>query len=664
MKLGAWASLLWLSTLALAGECRWHVDDTYRGILFPDLHVTYARFPFTARPDASVRVEVTGAFPRSRYFSIGLYDAERQRPVRMKHDTELVPDGKGGYTVVFSGKAKRRPNEILLPPLAASRPMEIWLRLYLPETRAKLPEVRLLDEASGEALECAPPGPPESAAALGVGSLPVRSIRSPFRFTTSRGEALQENSHNLYRIAQLDLGRGGRDVALVRWRPPTIRRADDLASRAEASARYWSLCVASFSGWTTGCLADESLDSREEISVVVGPARAESLARERGYFFLPVTGAFAPVVIARALLPTAGTASLSPEPPSGRYLSLDALRALPKREATRSVEKTFSLGARGCERAPGSLRVAASLSFAYGRIWGVEMQGKAGRGAGALSLLMALKATAEEMATKRSGARVTLGLQPPDLIAAELAGGCADFGIFFEDELPYVLALFPDLRPVLGGSWADPKRGEALLVAHEDLYLDKNLHPETVEPRDLVGLKLAAFPQPSDPLFALHDYIDRNGLAEKGPFHAKSAGHPSAEDAFEALFGEGGSDEARPDVALTSRDAWDAYRSNRPGRSKRLFPLLSLGNGRRPWVLRAPGKTSREASRLLEKLVGQAGRIDLDEREFLQSGLARALRADRWLVVGEEEASDIVSRGKKRLEKAEHYLLPAYFLAE
>ena len=150
-----------------------------------------------------------------------------------------------------------------------------------------LPEVTLHELATGEARPCT------RDVTLGLSDLlpwrelttftaqslltPRQSHRPRAFWSESRGSyALYQNPHNDYLVSFPAPPGRGKEVVVMRFKPPTVpqTRAGRTAFTGSEQVRYWSMCIGGVSTQTSACIPDfeAKLDAAGYVTLVVSDA--------------------------------------------------------------------------------------------------------------------------------------------------------------------------------------------------------------------------------------------------------------------------------------------------------------------------------------------------------------------------------------------------------
>lgn len=261
--------------------CAWRFmsDGQSLDVAFPDTNATYWVLPYALGPRDSI--ELSGAFPSARYFSLNTYgtdldtidtlrddqilpDPGSGNPFTDADNRSLPPDQRRWHATLVSGPADRTRNEIRALRDDAAPVGFLIVRVYVPDDPGSLsggvplPDVTYrLGGATVLVQPCSQPfdpksssGPVADVARRGIDRAIETAASGTFRSDTPEAvfvnpastSGLFPNGDNKYIAAQLThrLGR----VAVVRGKAPSFpdTRAGVSAIEPDRQVRYWSMC--------------------------------------------------------------------------------------------------------------------------------------------------------------------------------------------------------------------------------------------------------------------------------------------------------------------------------------------------------------------------------------------------------------------------------------
>jgi hypothetical protein len=372
------------------GACSWAGETDQRDVNIgaPDLDAYYWLHALSPQP--GTQVEIAGSYPRARYFSFHVYDAQGNALTSI-YDRQIDPDphsanpyrarpprGAGdNYTlhVEFETKpAHPAANTLYVDPSSTGAAAELVYRIYVPQHPSQpsgdvpFPQVTVAS-ASGQPLlgdgSCSTTPPPfgstlwsHDAASDYPSIAPTPKIAAATRIPAwqrSFGNQLG-NQQNAYLVTTISRQYG--ELVVIHTRAPTFpnTRAGQPAY-GKYQLRYWSFCTYDQNGQAAiGCAADYGAAIRSgSITYVVSDpgVRPAHATAAQGVTWLPWGGAqSAAQLVYRNMLPAAGfthaaeriTPTANPQAVMGAYYPQAVYCAL------KTFERT---GWRGCFRAAG-----------------------------------------------------------------------------------------------------------------------------------------------------------------------------------------------------------------------------------------------------------------------------------------------------------------------
>jgi hypothetical protein len=280
-------------------------------IAFPDAYAAYwVRFLSASQTTKQLGFKIQGQFAHARYESFVAYThTDQGTAVQALLDRDIAPDvgshnpflpgtardtAERSHTLWWIPEGSRPPepaqNVLTYRPGSAS---QLILRIYVPDDGQDLtggvglPAVTLHELATGQARPCT------RDVTLGLSDLlPWRELTTFTAQSSSRpgnppgrvhfwaeprgSYALYQNPHNDYLVSFPAPPGLGKEVVVMRFKPPTVpqTRAGRTAFTGSEQVRYWSMCIGGVSTQTSACVPDfeAKLDADGFVTLVVSDA--------------------------------------------------------------------------------------------------------------------------------------------------------------------------------------------------------------------------------------------------------------------------------------------------------------------------------------------------------------------------------------------------------
>lgn len=690
--------------------------EPYQEIALPDTAVSYWRYRFKVAQGQAVMLRVSAPFPDGRYASYSIYDQVTMDSTGVIADYKLTPDsGVNPFTPGARAAAQTRytlsvaPKNALIqgqnvlrmpePKAAGDQYLELWYRIYLGKNSKggiELPEITALTADAAETpLPCPEHATQKTGFAAAASSLLPLSESAEIRAYRPASSGVYGNPDNVYVSSRLDFRKG--EIALVRFKAPTVAAPKDGQMAESGDVRYYSVCIGGISTRTSSCLSDRDLRINPDgfVTVAVGPEALEKEITRRGINFLPRGKLLVPLLIYRNLLTRQGFAGDYRKVPEWKTQSGTEADDLVTRAADRAVG---DFGPRGehltlakflerfpAERGPGGdgatalaqekapsaragqadlQHVSLAVGWEYLLPAGVyNMLSKAETSPDAASKgVAALEVVMRHYFSARLGFTPLLDVGSPDIIARQLVTGERDLALVPGLTFAWMQRQYPELRILAFSSGSGQTQGgdstlfkpderdEILLVAHKDSII--------TGAADLPGKVISMGPSTRyKTLAGMELYFEKAGVPLTRSVHMPN---PWPADMDELINTVAQPSQAGKMALFIDRASLEAYKFVLPGAVKQLKVFASVAKLPADVLVYAP-KRWRETDLSQVRAAIQA---PIKKAEAFVVDLMRSATGTGYMALPNAELERAFDDLKTELRYPDEYKFPFGFYVE